>query len=620
MNEATPNNIDPALIKAIGGSLKNNKSVNRNLPYGGKVVIDQLLPYLCVYRYPIAGQDMQLTGLLKTQAAYLLVREDIDINALLAQIAARISARFKAVLMIEMWPGEDPDIEAFKIFSPEEKAPATTKALQEGFEEIKLDYPKVSVSVIDSKRRHPERLVPLLSIEQSKDLGSLIIGVEVPTIYRYTDKEHFALLYRKLRTRIANILKKAAFEFVRVQSSNEFTHYLMLGKTMLTNLVRSADKKIAEVSERMNFLMRVTPVNDVSAWEKFKEGKFRKVPLFKYRLIPLDPELEKRKLYDIELERIEDPTLVFLLRNKRRELDLQLSMLEARQTETFMHLSQALFGTLPENTVQLAWEILEKTSGGDTKSTDVMGSEAFALLAKKEVDRYAKSFPELKIGIEIRHDITGLMVTKSNLLIGDTLAINPERAEALIQHEVGTHILTYCNGKRQPLQQMYAGLDGYDKLQEGLAVLSEYLVGGLTPGRLRLLAARVVVADLLVKGTGYIDTFNFLHQELNFATKRAFDITTRIFRGGGFTKDAVYLRGLEQLLVLLKNGGNLETLFIGKFDVKHVSFIEELVHRNVLTRPVLPAYLEEETVKEKIKGIRAGMTPLELLNNSITQL
>ncbi len=60
------------------------------------------------------------------------------------------------------------------------------------------------------------------------------------------------------------------------------------------------------------------------------------------------------------------------------------------------------------------------------------------------------------------------------------------------KHEVGTHILTYCNGLRQPIRQLRVGLAQNDQLQEGLAVFSEYLVGGLNNDRLRLIAARVI--------------------------------------------------------------------------------------------------------------------------------
>ncbi|UII30995.1 flavohemoglobin expression-modulating QEGLA motif protein [Fulvivirga ulvae] len=611
--------IDQSLIKSISKSLKRGKSVNRNLPYEGKIVIDQLLPYLCVYRYPEEGKDQYLAGLLRTQAAYILVRRDIDISKLLCSVASSISAQYKAVLIIEMWPRQDRIHEIFKVLSPKEKAPATTNALKEGLEGIRFDYPQVIVEVHDTKERHPQGVAPLLSIEQFKEIGGLVIGIEIPTIYHDADKEHFALLYRKLRSRISRVLKKTAFEFIRVQASNEFTHYLMLGKTRLTKLVRSADRRIAEVSERMNFLMRVTPVNDASAWEQFQEDKFKKVPSFNYRLIPLDPELEKRKLYDIKLEQIDDPTLTLLLRNKRKELELQLTMLEARQKKAFRHLSQSLFGEVPQSTKQLAQTILKETSPDDTREKVPMNSEEFAALARDEVEIYARQFPELKIGVEIRHDISGLMVSKSNLLVSDAFEIDAFRAQALIQHEVGTHILTYCNGRRQPLQQMYAGLDGYDQLQEGLAVLNEYLAGGLTAGRLRLLAARVVAADMMVKDSGFIETFNYLREELKFTKHTAFDITTRIFRGGGFTKDSVYLRGLEQLMEFLKKGGRLKTLYIGKFDLKHVDLIEELVHRNVLNEPFLPPMLEKKSVKERVNKVCKGLTPLELLTDSITK-
>ena len=35
-------------------------------------------------------------------------------------------------------------------------------------------------------------------------------------------------------------------------------------------------------------------------------------------------------------------------------------------------------------------------------------------------------------------------------------------------------------------------------MQEGLAVLAEYLVGGMTPARLRLIAARVIACQAML--------------------------------------------------------------------------------------------------------------------------
>ena len=87
---------------------------------------------------------------------------------------------------------------------------------------------------------------------------------------------------------------------------------------------------------------------------------------------------------------------------------------------------------------------------------------------------------------------TGVMVSNGDLLVAPTARVSAARAEALLHHEVGTHVVTFVNGSHQPLRILASGLAGHEETQEGLAVLAEYLVGGLTAGRLRQLAARVV--------------------------------------------------------------------------------------------------------------------------------
>ena len=47
---------------------------------------------------------------------------------------------------------------------------------------------------------------------------------------------------------------------------------------------------------------------------------------------------------------------------------------------------------------------------------------------------------------------------------------------------------------RNPLSSWPSALPSYEETQEGLAVLAEYVVGGLDPRRMRVLAARVVAA------------------------------------------------------------------------------------------------------------------------------
>ena len=207
------------------------------------------------------------------------------------------------------------------------------------------------------------------------------------------------------------------------------------------------------------------------------------------------------------------------------------------------------------------------------------------------------------------------MVTGGELLIGRESRLSKARADALLQHEVGTHLVTYYNGAAQPLRLLRSGLADYDALQEGIAVLAEYLVGGLTLGRLRTLAARVIAVDEVVKGCSFCDVFQRLVDELGFEPRTAYTITLRAFRGGGLTKDALYLRGLVEILDYLGEGGEFEPLLLGKFAVEHVPIVRELMLCGVLRSPPLrPRYLDSLPAKKRLEQIDSKTTVLDLID------
>ena len=131
---------------------------------------------------------------------------------------------------------------------------------------------------------------------------------------------------------------------------------------------------------------------------------------------------------------------------------------------------------------------------------------------------------------------------------------------------------------------------------------------------MRLLAARVLAARRLVEGASFIETFRELDRAQDFDQRTAFTITMRVYRGGGFTKDAVYLRGLIDLLGHLKKGGALEPLLVGKVGAQHVAIVEELRWREVLRpTPLRPRYLDAPGTADRLERVRAGITPLELV-------
>jgi uncharacterized protein (TIGR02421 family) len=228
-----------------------------------------------------------------------------------------------------------------------------------------------------------------------------------------------------------------------------------------------------------------------------------------------------------------------------------------------------------DDLLRLAERLLDvlPAGGDEAAKEEALDAAAFADCARAEIEHYRRVLPTMSAGVEIRDDLPGLMVAQGNLLVGQRTKVARSRVEAALQHEVGTHLVTYYNGRAQPLRQLSAGLPGYDELQEGLAVLAEYMVGGLSRSRLRLLAARVVAVDRLVRGASFVDTFRDLWRAHGFGRQTAFGITMRVYRGGGFTKDAVYLRGLQCLLTYLHQGGALEPLYVGKIHFTHVPLI-----------------------------------------------
>jgi len=250
----------------------------------------------------------------------------------------------------------------------------------------------------------------------------------------------------------------------------------------------------------------------------------------------------------------------------------------------------------------MAYDVIKKAAGL-YKGVD---AESFAKYAEKEIEYYKRIYPEIDSRVEVRDDIVaGAMVSGGDFLISKSARFPKNRVEALLNHEIGTHILTYINGTAQPLMQLHTGLSGYDEMQEGIAVLSEYLCGGISRARLRVLAARVVAVDMLCAGACFPEVFSALSQKYGFGERSAFTITTRVFRGGGLTKDAVYLRGLVGIIDYLHGDGPIEPLFIGKIAAEHIPLVEELQWRGILKPPPLwPRWLERDDAKARLREIR----------------
>ena len=375
--------------------------------------------------------------------------------------------------------------------------------------------------------------------------------------------------------------------------------------TPLTAADLAVDRELASISESFRFLVDVTPVNVSEARRLFLDSGAD--PVFEYRDLEDFPEVIKARLGAVDLDSVADPTLASLFEAKHRELNLQLAMLAARGGKEFLDLSLELYGPVSDSLERQAHEILAEIPKVNRRRGRCLDAAAIAKVAQSEILGYRQQDPDLSVTIEVRDDTSGVMVANGALLIATTASVTSSRLAGLLAHEVGTHILTYFNGSRQPLKLMASGLAGYEETQEGLALVAEAAVGGLTWGRLRQIAARVVVVKRLLEGFTFTETHRELTDLYRFSKGGAFTIVMRVWRSGGLTKDAVYLRGLQELVEYLARGYDLEFLWMGKLPLADFTLAESLSKDGRLgPAAILPSFLQSEDAKQRLKTVAAN--------------
>ncbi|MEZ4486518.1 MAG: flavohemoglobin expression-modulating QEGLA motif protein [Cyanobacteriota/Melainabacteria group bacterium] len=615
------------LLPYIKTRLEESKRIRRQLAPWGKISIDRQLPFLTVYRKPEGTTSFGDERLVMGEASYVTAsgarRHHSALTKLVSEVVSTLSEKFGAFLILEVWvsaveatedmPARPPH---FKIHLPQERIPReTVNRLERSLKRIRVHKQPAIVDVVPGSRTSPPGMLSLISMKKARQLNAFTLGVEVLDVYRDSHtKNDFPLILQVINRELTRAMRHSFFEFTQKHTTYRPRNFQQLGPRSIVKSVFDIDHQLATISGQFDLVLAATPTNYNSAFEEFKKEGFQKEPHFTYRPVAVEPADLKRRLYEIRIDRVEDPALAQLFREQQKGIDRQISMLSDRGTANFLYGSMQLFGVPNDTHVELARHVLDTVpvNSRDESLKESLSAKEFAREAKQELRFYQQKYPDFEFDVELREDVSGVMVSSGNLLINPRSRIPETRVRAILQHEIGTHVVTFYNGRLQPFQQMASGLVGYDEVQEGLAVLAEYLSGGLTRRRMRMLAARVVAVRMMLNGADYIQVFRELTGTYRFGNKLAFNLVTRVFRSGGFTKDAVYLRGLIWLLEYLKNDGDLDALFVGKMPQIQLPLVKELLWRRVLKKPVIvPRYLRESDAGERLERIRQGMTLAE---------
>jgi hypothetical protein len=486
--------VHPQWLQEILDCIRTDKSVRKDFDNGGRLHIDRPLPFLSVH-IGRGREDLAARDITAANASYLVVNDIEEALPIIEAVGAVLSKRFGAFLLLDideldhdtLITDDAPYLPPFEIrmaSTGDVAAQKAATALAEGADIRQVKFRTPHINWFDIKTdTQAARL-----IEQT---GFPLVAVRFAPIYRQPESGN---TYPDLRERlVANIFDaglKAFAAFVGATQSLKLTTHRALGRKAFVDAVTRADRSIDDVASSFDFLLAVTPINTDAAWQAFKAGKFKQEPQFLYRPLSVQVETEKRKLFSVAFDRFEDPVLYHLYREKQQELDLQLSLISARETRRFVEYGRALYGPVEPSLYRVAGEILAKTAvladDGDDIESDPQTADCYEVeaAARAMIADYHRQYPGFAAEVELRDDLpSGMLVSGERLLISRQTLMPKGRVHALLSHEIGVHLLTYFNGSAQGLRLFRSGLAGYEGMQEGLAVFSEYMAGGMTVGK-----------------------------------------------------------------------------------------------------------------------------------------
>ena len=613
----------------VAAGLRDGRPVRIDLGAGGRVFVDHAVPVLAVHRGGPrpggAADDSDLREaaeavhrLVTTQPAYVVAGGAA--GGVVEAVAAALAGASGDLLVVEVWAPlhesyrpDDPDPfhrqPGFTIYTgPDGPSAETVGALCDALSGIEVAEQGADVAHVETTAVAPPGLEPL------RLGGAAHVGLAVDAVFHNArEGEFYPRVLDRVRAALAPALRRAVALSADVSAP-------VLGRSRLEPAARAVDRGLSAIAEQYGFLLQVTPVNGDAAWEAFRAGRCERAPEFLYRPLTFRPDAVRRDLFALPLDAVEDVTVQALLRECRDETEAHVRMILDVGTPQFLPGSLRAYGAPDDDLVALARDVVALLDArpAPTEGGAVVGATAFAAAARAELEFYHARSEHVPVEVEVRDDIPGsLMVSSGRLLVGSATHLDADRVDALLAHEVGTHVLTYANGCAQPLEQLRHGLAGYQDLQEGLAVLAEWLVGGLTAGRFRTLAGRVLGADALVQGADFVETFRLLVDTAGLSDRAAFVVALRLYRGGGLTKDMVYLRGLRDLLAHLGRGGAFWPLFVGKIALRHLPAVEALHARGVLRpAPLRPRYADDRPALDRLDRAGRGISVLDIVRDA----
>ena len=348
-----------------------------------------------------------------------------------------------------------------------------------------------------------------------------------------------------------------------------------LGAT--TQSLFKIDSYIDQLVKKIELLSYVNPINIESEKERFFTSQYVNAPNFKYPKMDFDKFKLHKEFFSMPIEHIDDVRIKALYEDI---IYFYSGLIQCIETvgngKKFYYNSLHSFGTPTEKDVENAKFILHFKE-------DLEAEHFKPKYSAKETEQFFRDFNkryDFTYSIKYSDKMSAIAMVLNNLktlVLNSNHTFSENEIGVLTNHEIGVHMVTTMNGLLHPLKIFSHGLPNNVETQEGLAVFSEYMSGNLTVKRLKELAYRVIAVDSLAKGYSFSKTFRMLHNTYDLNKEDAFYITTRTHRGGGFTKDYLYLTGVKKIFDYYQKGNDLSLLLTGKVSFEQLDNIEYLM-------------------------------------------
>ncbi|WP_035415266.1 flavohemoglobin expression-modulating QEGLA motif protein [Ferrimonas kyonanensis] len=417
---------------------------------------------------------------------------------------------------------------------------------------------------------------------------TLVLPTEVKKVFM---DEHSGELYPQVMAALALGLKEA-FTQTSARFERQFNRrrqaskHQMLASRIDPNVV-ALDNALYQLAKGMETLPYINPVNLQQEKQRYLANPNRYRPDFRYRQQRLNPFAFREGLYRLPFDSVADVGVRQLYQQVADNLSLRVELITSVGSDRFRYNSLRYYGRPDERTLKQAGFLLQAATMPEVNDT--------RLTVDQVCERLRGHAREHGIACQVQTSGTlaakaMVMSEQASLMINRHARFSEREAKALAHHELGVHMTTTINGRAQPLKLLSLGLPGNTETQEGLAILAEYHGGCLTLGRLRLLAARVVAVDSMLRDDHLPTTVNRLIEEAGLDQDDAFTVAARAYRGGGLTKDYQYLSGFC-IMLSLHQQRDLSPLYTGKCALAYLDILEELCQRGWLNSamPLTPA-------------------------------